>query len=87
MIKIGDKISVELGASSTLSDKKDDDNLSGNYIIMRLRHIFTQSQEYKHKIVMTVAKDSKRGLPYPASGVSQTNYFGKSKGLSRTIVT
>ena len=37
MIKIGDKISVEIGATSTLTDKKDDDNLSGNYIITQIK--------------------------------------------------
>ena len=82
MIKVGDKIHVEIGATSTLTDADIDDNLTGNYIIMKLRHIFTQSKELKHKIVMQIAKDSKAGLNYPSNGITEE---GTEIGNSETI--
>ena len=82
MIKVGDKIRIEIGATSTLSDAEEDDNLTGNYIIMKLRHIFTQSKELKHKIVMQIAKDSKAGKSYPSMGITQQ---GTEMGNAETI--
>ena len=49
---------------------------------MKLRHIFTQSKELKHKIVMQIAKDSKAGMSYPSMGVPQE---GTEIGNAETI--
>ena len=60
-IQVGDKINLEIGSTSTTVDETDDDSLTGTYIVMKLRHIFIQSRENKHRILMEVARDSKIG--------------------------
>ena len=75
-IQAGDKIGLEIGATPANTDKKLDDTLSGNYIVTHLRHTFTVSQETKHKIIMRVAKDSKKGNFYSSDGIQQTSPVG-----------
>ena len=71
-IQVGDKVNLEIGATSTTVDKIEDDSLSGTYIVMKLRHIFIRSRESKHRILMEVARDSKIGDYLPSDGVGQT---------------
>ena len=84
-IQAGDKVSLQLGATSTLSDKKTDDILSGNYVVTHLRHTFTQSGQLKHKIIMRCAKDSKKGEKLPSVGVQQNSQFGTDVNKSRSV--
>ena len=79
-IQVGDKINLEVGSTSTTVDETDDDSLTGTYIVMKLRHIFIQSRENKHRILMEVARDSKIGDVLPSQGVGQTE-----TGTSETI--
>lgn len=81
-IQAGDKIDLQIGALSAVTDKKIDENVSGGYVVTHLRHTFTQSGQLKHKIIMRVAKDSKKGKPLPNSGVPFT-YSDSNK--SRTV--
>lgn len=63
-IHAGDKIRLEIGATSSIVQKDEDTDLTGNYIVTQLRHTFNQSGDAKHSIVMRVAKDSKQGNAY-----------------------
>ena len=71
-IQVGDKVNLEIGATSTTVDKIEDDSLSGTYIVMKLRHIFIRSRESRHRILMEIARDSKIGDVLPSQGVGQT---------------
>ena len=84
-IQAGDKINLEIGATSANTDNKLDDTLSGNYIITHLRHTFTMSRELKHKIIMRVAKDSKKGNFYSSDGIQQSNNVGPDKSTPEKI--
>ena len=84
-IQAGDKIGLEIGATAANTDKESDDMLSGNYIVTHLRHIFTMSQELKHKIIMRVAKDSKKGNFYSSDGIQQSNNVGPDKSTPEKI--
>ena len=79
-IQVGDKVKLEIGATSTTVDKTDDDSLTGTYIVMKLRHMFIQSQEKKHRILMEVARDSKIGDKLPSEGIGRNE-----QGTSETI--
>ena len=84
-IQAGDKVNLEIGATSANTDKKTDDMLSGNYIVTHLRHTFTMSQQLKHKISMRVAKDSKQGNFYSSDGIQQSNKVGPDKSTPERI--
>ena len=84
-IQAGDKINLEIGATAANTDKESDDMLSGNYIVTHLRHTFTMSQELKHKIIMRVAKDSKKGNFYSSDGIQQSNNIGPDKSNPEKI--
>ena len=84
-IQAGDKISLEIGATSAITDDKEDKQLSGNYIVTHLRHTFTKSQELKHKITMQVAKDSAKGNALPSSGIPQNNKLGPDKNTAKSV--
>ena len=84
-IKVGDKINLEINNTSTVDEDVLDNELSGNFIVTTLRHIFTQSKELKHKIVMQVTKDSKLGDYLPSAGISNTDNLGLDVGSSETI--
>jgi len=84
-IQAGDKISLEIGATSAITDDKEDKQLSGNYIVTHLRHTFTKSQELKHKITMQVAKDSAKGNALPSSGIPQNNRLGPDKNTAKSV--
>jgi len=84
-IQAGDKISLEIGATSAITDDKEDKQLSGNYIVTHLRHTFTKSQELKHKITMQVAKDSAKGDALPSSGIPQNNKLGPDKNTAKSV--
>lgn len=84
-IQAGDKISLEIGATSSITDDKEDKQLSGNYIITHLRHTFTKSQQLKHKIVMQVAKDSGKSNPLPNSGIQQNNKLGPDRNTAKSV--
>jgi len=84
-IQAGDKINLEIGATSSVTDGKDDKQLSGNYIITHLRHTFTKSKQLKHKIVMQVAKDSGKSNPLPDVGILQSNQLGPERNLAKSI--
>ena len=84
-IKVGDKVNLEI---NNLSDVDGDDfekELSGNFIITTLRHVFTQSKQLKHKIIMQVMKDSRLGDTLPSTGISNTDGLGIETGTSETI--
>lgn len=84
-IQVGDKVNLEIGATSANTDKDLDDMLSGNYLITHLRHTFTMSQQLKHKIIMRVAKDSKQGNFYSSDGIQQSNKVGPDKSTPEKI--
>ena len=84
-IQAGDKVSLEIGNTSTVTDEKDDVNLTGNYIVTHLRHSFVKSKQLKHQIIMQVAKDSRKGKPFAMEGIPDTNDFGPDKNLSKSI--
>ena len=84
-IQAGDKINLEIGSTSSITDDKEDKQLSGNYIVTHLRHTFTKSQQLKHKIVMQVAKDSGKGLDLPSSGIPQNNKLGPDKNTAKSV--
>ena len=84
-IKVGDKINLEINNVSTVDSNVLDNELSGNFIITSLRHIFTQSKELKHKVVMQVTKDSIVGNYLPSTGISNTESLGLDAGTSETI--
>ena len=78
-------MSLEIGNTSSITDEKDDVNLTGNYIVTHLRHSFTKSRQLKHKIIMQVAKDSRKGKPFAMEGIPETNDFGYHTNKSRSI--
>ena len=84
-IQAGDKIDLEISAKSANTDNKLTDTLSGNYIVTHLRHTFTISQETKHKIIMRVAKDSKKGNFYSSDGIQQSSPVGPDKSTPERI--
>jgi len=84
-IQAGDKINLEIGATSSVTNDKEDSQLSGNYIVTHLRHTFTKSQELKHKIVMQIAKDSGKSDPLPTAGVSQGGDLGIDTNKTQSI--
>ena len=61
-IQAGDKVSLEIGNTSSITPEKEDVNLSGNYLVTHLRHSFSKSKELKHQIIMQVAKTQKRNI-------------------------
>ena len=79
------QIRLEIGATSAITDDKEDKQLSGNYIVTHLRHTFTKSQELKHKITMQVAKDSAKGDALPSSGIPQNNKLGPDKNTAKSV--
>ena len=84
-IQAGDKINLQIGATSSITDGKDDAQMSGNYIVTHLRHTFTKSRQLKHKIVMQVAKDSGKNNPLPTAGVSQGGDLGMDTNKARSV--
>ena len=84
-IQAGDKVNLEIGATSSVTDAKEDKQMSGNYIITHLRHTFTKSQQLKHKILMQVAKDSGKGNPLPSDGIPQNLELGPDTNSARSI--
>ena len=94
-IHVGDKIRVEVGATSTLVEKEEDNAITGNYIITQLRHNFNQSGEMKHKLIMRVARDSMVGNGYgtdiktnpntvqrqPVTRVTDSDYYSQSTAI------
>ncbi len=84
-IKVGDKIGVEINNQSNVDGEDIDKELSGNFIVTTLRHVFTQSKQLKHKIVMQVMKDSRLGDTLPSNGISNTDGLGIETGTSETI--
>jgi hypothetical protein len=84
-IKVGDKIGVEINNQSNVDGEDIDKELSGNFIVTTLRHVFTQSKQLKHKIVMQVMKDSRLGDTLPSTGISNTDGLGIETGTSETI--
>lgn len=56
-LKVGDLVTLNLPeASGTTEKKKNDKMTSGNYLIVRLRHMVTPSTKSKHKIVFDCVK-------------------------------
>ena len=84
-IQAGDKVNLQIGATSAVTDTKDDVQLTGNYIVTHLRHTFTKSQQVKHKIVMQVAKDSGKANKLPDAGIPQSNDFGPDINGAKSI--
>ena len=58
-----------------MTDEKNDPNLSGKFLITKIRHDFVEDKETKHAMLMTVIKDSTINQ-YPNASVS---YENKSK--------
>tara|TARA_Y100001937_G_C7128330_1_gene335967 strand:+ start:1717 stop:3093 length:1377 start_codon:yes stop_codon:yes gene_type:complete len=71
-IQAGDTIDITIGASSTVTDRKNDPNLSGKFLITNIRHDFVEDKETKHTMLMTVIKDSTINQ-YPNGTVSYEN--------------
>ena len=84
-IQAGDKIDLSIGATSAFTDDALDKNLSGGYVVTHLRHTFTQSGQLKHKIIMRVAKDSKKGEPLPSVGIQPNDDFATDTNKSRSV--
>ena len=84
-IQAGDKISLDIHSLGAFDDDKLDENLSGGYVVTHLRHTFTQSGQLKHKIIMRVAKDSKRGQRLPSVGIQQNDEYGTDTNKSRSV--
>ena len=85
-IQAGDKVSLEIGNTSTVTDEKDDINLTGNYIVTHLRHSFVKSRQLKHQIIMQVAKDSRKRKTICNGNIPDTNDFlYPDKNLSKSI--
>ena len=84
-IQAGDKVNLDIGASSALTQDRLDEGLSGGYVVTHLRHTFTQSGQLKHKIIMRVAKDSKKGKKLPNTGIQQSSSFGIDRNKSRSV--
>ena len=84
-IQAGDKVNLQIGATSAVTDTKDDVQLTGNYIVTHLRHTFTKSQQLKHKIVMQVAKDSGKANKLPDAGIPQSNDLGPDTNSAKSI--
>ena len=84
-IQAGDKINLDIGAQSALTDDKLDKNLSGGYVVTHLRHTFTQSSQLKHKIIMRVAKDSKKGERLPNIGIQPNDEFATDTNKSNSV--
>ena len=58
-IKAGDVLEIKIGASSTVTDRTNDPNYTGKYLITKIRHNFNNSKtDVRHTINMTVVKDS-----------------------------
>jgi len=74
-LQAGDTIDITIGASSSVTDRKNDPNLSGKFLITKIRHDFVEDKETKHTMLMTVIKDSTINQ-YPNASVS---YENKSK--------
>ena len=74
-LQAGDTIDITIGASSSVTDRKNDPNLSGKFLITKIRHDFVEDKETKHTMLMTVIKDSTINQ-YPNAQVS---YENKSK--------
>ena len=80
-IKAGDVLDIKIGASSTVTDRTDDPNYTGKYLITNIRHTFNNGlKEVRHTINMTVVKDSVN-YEYPNNFVQYEN-----KGTKETIL-
>tara|TARA_B100000989_G_scaffold87072_1_gene62713 strand:- start:95 stop:1486 length:1392 start_codon:yes stop_codon:yes gene_type:complete len=80
-IQAGDVLQITIGASSTVTDRTNDPNYTGRYLITKIRHNFNNgSAEVRHTINMTVVKDSV-DYDYPNSFVQYEN-----KGTKETIL-
>jgi hypothetical protein len=56
-LKVGDLVTLNLPETSGTTDRKKLDKMSsGNYLIIRLRHIITPSTKSKHQIVFDCAR-------------------------------
>ena len=64
-----------------MTDRKNDPNLSGKFLITKIRHDFVEDKETKHTMLMTVIKDSTINQ-YPNASVS---YENKSKPEEITL--
>ena len=71
-IQAGDTIDITIGASSTVTNRKNDPNLSGKFLITNISHDFVEDKETKHTMLMTVIKDSTINQ-YPNGTVSYEN--------------
>tara|TARA_B100000941_G_scaffold285410_1_gene257426 strand:- start:155 stop:1522 length:1368 start_codon:yes stop_codon:yes gene_type:complete len=81
-IQAGDVLHISIGASSTVTDRTDDPNYTGKYLITKIRHTFNNGlKEVRHTINMTVVKDSV-DYDYPNNFVQYEN-----KGTKETILT
>ena len=81
-IKAGDVLEIKIGASSTVTDRTNDPNYTGKYLITKIRHNFNNSKkDVRHTINMTVVKDSV-DYDYPNNFVQYEN-----KGTKETILT
>ena len=80
-IKAGDVLDIKIGASSTVTDRTNDPNYTGKYLITKIRHNFNNSKkDVRHTINMTVVKDSV-DYEYPNNFVQYEN-----KGTKETIL-
>ena len=80
-IKAGDVLEIKIGASSTVTDRTNDPNYTGKYLITKIRHNFNNSKtDVRHTINMTVVKDSVN-YEYPNNFVQYEN-----KGTKETIL-
>lgn len=80
-LQVGDKIYLEIETKSTMNNSIEDKDLTGAYIITRLKHIFLRSGELKHTILMQATKFSTRNT-YPTGGVSSVGGLGTQPKLA-----
>ena len=78
-IAAGQLINIIVPVTGRTHDKENDQYMSGNYLITKLRHIFTQADK-KHEIALNAVKDS---LPkeYPINADSREPFGDKSESI------
>ena len=78
-IAAGQLINLIVPVTGRIHDKENDQYMSGNYLITKLRHIFSQADK-KHEIALNAVKDS---LPkeYPINADSREPFGDKSESV------
>jgi hypothetical protein len=83
-IAVGQLINLIVPVTGRTHDKENDQYMSGNYLITKLRHIFTQADK-KHEIALNAVKDS---LPkeFPINADSREPSGDKSESVEISYI-